>query len=61
MDTNYLKTLELSPSSPEIEEDNIKLEFSLPKDRLTELLAKITPENCHGEISTGLTVGAEEW
>ncbi len=32
-----------------------------PEFSLDELLAKITPENLHGEIDTGASVGAETW
>lgn len=28
---------------------------------LGELLAKVTPENLHGEIDTGAPVGSETW
>lgn len=28
---------------------------------LDELLAKVTPENLHGEIDTGASVGKEAW
>lgn len=33
----------------------------VPAFALEELLAGITDENLHGEISTGAAVGAEEW
>ena len=32
-----------------------------PKVTLEELLAGITDENLHGEVSTGSPVGSEEW
>ena len=34
-----------------------------PKEKytLTELLAKITPENLHSEVNLGPRVGREEW
>jgi antitoxin MazE len=32
-----------------------------PEVTLEELLARITPENRHGEFETGLSVGAEAW
>jgi antitoxin MazE len=32
-----------------------------PAYRLDDLLAGITPENIHGEIDTGPSVGAEAW
>jgi antitoxin component of MazEF toxin-antitoxin module len=35
-----------------------KQEFT-EKDELSELLAKITPENLHGEIDSGYAVGQE--
>lgn len=31
------------------------------KKTLDDMLAKVTPENIHSEISTGLSVGKEEW
>lgn len=34
---------------------------TLPEYRLEDLLAGITPENLHGEIDTGPSVGAEAW
>ncbi len=32
-----------------------------PKPNLKQLLAKITPENLHGEVVTGQNVGNEAW
>lgn len=32
-----------------------------PEISLEELLASITPENLHGEVSTGTAVGHEVW
>ena len=32
-----------------------------PDFSLNELLAKVTPENLHGEINTGSSVGQEAW
>jgi antitoxin MazE len=32
-----------------------------PEFSLDELLAKVTPENLHGEIDTGSSVGQEAW
>jgi antitoxin MazE len=32
-----------------------------PEISLDDLLAKVTPENLHGEIDTGTSVGREAW
>ncbi len=32
-----------------------------PEFSLDELLAKVTPENLHGETDTGMSVGQESW
>jgi antitoxin MazE len=32
-----------------------------PRYTLNELLARVTAENCHDEIDTGPSVGAEAW
>ncbi len=37
------------------------LHISPAKESLEELLAKITPENLHGETMTGIPVGREIW
>jgi antitoxin MazE len=34
---------------------------TVPEYRLEDLLAGITPENLHGEIDTGPSMGAEAW
>jgi antitoxin MazE len=51
----------------------VEVEISIDRDRLTispkrqreysleELVAAITPENCHAEINTGEPVGEEAW
>jgi antitoxin MazE len=39
----------------------ILLPVEQPEAALEALLAKITPENRHGETSFGLAVGREEW
>jgi antitoxin component of MazEF toxin-antitoxin module len=43
------------------EEVRVRKARAVPKKSLTQLLAKITPENLHGEIQTGPAVGAETW
>ena len=37
------------------------LHISPAEESLEELLAKITPENLHGETLTGVSVGREIW
>ena len=40
---------------------NKKIIVSKAKSKLSDLLEKITPENIHGETSTGFIKGKEVW
>ena len=44
-----------------IEEGKLLLEPAKPSYSLEELLAKVTKDNLHHEVETGLAVGNEAW
>lgn len=50
-------------ASVELTEDrgNLLIKPTLAKTSLKELLAKVKPENLHGETKTGRVVGKEVW
>jgi antitoxin MazE len=50
-----------TPIEISLVEGRIVIETVRPKYDLEELLAGITDENIHGEISTGKAVGKEVW
>jgi len=50
-------TVEISLESGKI----IVFPVAAPEFSLEELLAKVTPENLHGETDTGSSVGQETW
>ena len=58
----YVKEFDLkNGSSVEITEEAGKLVIKPKKISLAEMLSRITPENIHSEISTGKSIGNEEW
>jgi hypothetical protein len=64
-----IQTIDLQETSSEVSPSDYaspKMEVSLddfltPQMLLAELLSRITPENCHPEISSGFPVGEEIW
>jgi len=58
----YTRDLELkNGSTVEISEEQGKLVIKPKKNSLDELLAKVTTENTHEPIETGVSIGREEW
>ena len=58
----YTKDLELkNGSTVEISEEEGKLVIIPKRNSLDELLAKITNENMHEVVETGISIGKEEW
>lgn len=54
--------LGLTEGTPvEVEADNHRIVIRRKRYTLEELLSRVTPENLHGEVDTGLPVGREEW
>ena len=39
----------------------VRCTVKLPRLKLEDLVAQVTEENAHGEVSTGLAVGNEVW
>ncbi len=44
-----------------VEDGRIALELAAPKLRLRDLVARITPKNCHHEQDWGKPAGREVW
>lgn len=44
-----------------VEKDTLVVRRAAARCSLAELLAEVTVENIHGEVSTGGPVGREEW
>lgn len=60
--TSQINLSEHSPVEIILEENQIIIKpIRVPEVNLDELLAAITPENLHAEISTGKVVGKEVW
>jgi len=58
----YTKDLELkNGSTVEISEEEGKLVIIPKRNSLNELLARVTTDNIHEVVETGLSVGNEEW
>jgi antitoxin MazE len=58
----YTKDLELkNGSTVEISEEEGKLVIIPKRNSLDELVAKITNENMHEVVETGISIGKEEW
>jgi len=58
----YTKDLELkNGSTVEISEEEGKLVIIPKRNSLNELLARVTTDNLHESVETGLSVGNEEW
>ena len=58
----YVKEFNLkNGNSVEIIEENGKIVIVPPKKTLEMMLSKVTMENIHTPIETGLSVGKEEW
>jgi antitoxin MazE len=58
----YTKDLELkNGSTVEISEEEGRLVIIPKRNSLNELLAKVTTDNIHEAIETGLSIGNEEW
>ena len=50
-----------TPVDVSVEDGRIVVKCRKRRLSLTQLLDKITPENLHGEVSTGKPAGNEEW
>ena len=58
----YTKDLELkNGSTVDISEEEGKLVITPKRNSLDELLAKVTSENLHEAVETGMSIGKEEW
>jgi len=58
----YTKDLELkNGSTVDISEEEGKLVIIPKRNSLNELLAKVTIDNIHEAVETGISVGNEEW
>lgn len=50
-----------SGSKVEVIAEKGKIVILPPKKSLDDMLAMVTPDNIHSEISTGAAIGKEEW
>ena len=58
----YVKELNLkSGNSVEITEEDGKIIIVPPKKTLADMLSRVTSDNIHAPIETGLPMGNEEW
>ncbi len=58
----YTKDLELkNGSTVDISEEEGKLVIIPKRNSLDELLAKVSYENLHEAVETGISIGKEEW
>lgn len=58
----YVKELNLKNGlSVEITEEDGKIVIVPPHKELNEMLSRVTEENMHSPIDTGVSVGNEEW
>ncbi len=58
----YVKEFNLkNGNSVEITQENGKIVIIPPRKTLEEMLSRVTKENVHAPIETGLSVGNEEW
>lgn len=60
--SHYVKEFNLkNGASVEIMEKNGTIVIVPPKTTLERLLSKVTEDNIHDSIETGVSVGSEEW